>query len=76
MAVYKLVQSCFHLELERIEGPCLWKPNGDPECVEMNGEPVPVEGNSDTAEMNEDAVGSTGGEHGPKPVCTGVSRGG
>ena len=44
--------------------------------VEANGEPVLVEGNGDTVEMNEDAVGSTNGERKPEPVCTGVSRGG
>ena len=44
--------------------------------VEANGEPVPVEGNGDTVETNEDAVGSTSGEREPEPVCIGVSRGG
>ena len=50
--------------------------NGDPECIETNGEPVPVEGNGDRVETKGDPVGGTGGECGPKPVCTGVSRGG
>ena len=49
---------------------------GDPECVEMNAEPMPVEGNGDIEETNGDPVGSTNGEQEPEPVCTGVSRGG
>ena len=44
--------------------------------VEANGEPVLVEGNGDTVETNEEAVGSTNRERKPEPVCTGVSRGG
>ena len=50
--------------------------NGDPECVEMSGEPVPVEGNGDTLETKGDPVGSTNGERELEPVCTGVSRDG
>ena len=49
--------------------------NGDPECVETNGEPVPVDGDSDPAETSGDPV-CTNGEREPGPVCTGVSRGG
>ena len=49
--------------------------NDDSECVETNGEPVPVDGNGDPAETNGDSV-CTNGEREPGPVCTGVSRGG
>ena len=51
------------------------EPNGDPECVEMIGEPVPVDGDGDTLETDRDPVG-TNGECKPEPVCTGVRRGG
>ena len=53
--------------------------DGDPECVETNGErcePVPVAGDGDTAEANGDPVGGTNGEREPESVCTGISRGG
>ena len=50
--------------------------NVDLECVETNGEPMPVEGNGDTLITNGDPVGSTNGKHEPEPVCTGISRGG
>ena len=49
--------------------------NDDSECVETNGEPVPVDGNGDPAETNGDSL-CTNGEREPGPVCTGVSRGG
>ena len=49
--------------------------NGDPECVETDGKPVPVDGNGDPAETNGDPV-CENGEREPGPVCTGISRGG
>ena len=35
--------------------------NGDPECVETNGEHVPVDGNGDPAETNGNPVCTNGG---------------
>ena len=51
------------------------EPNGDPECVETNGKPVPVVGDGDRLETDGDPVG-TNGECKPEHVCTGVRRGG